>query len=106
MSIHNRVNKAYQIDLLRDFKDYPYLPKTPEGLIEFLFDDENEIGSDYVVYRYKERYDKTTLSQRLNRVWVLPIWFIISPFKWLATGSSGVNQQTKLGKWLAKITGL
>lgn len=104
MSIHNRVNKAYQTDLLKDFKDYPYLPKTPEGLIEYLFDD--DIGSDYIVYRFKEQYDKTTLIQRLNRIWVTPIWFVIAPFKWLFTGSSGVNQHTKLGEWLAKITGL
>lgn len=104
MSIHNRLNKAYQTDLLKDFKDNPYLPKTPEGLIQFLFDD--EIESDYVVYRYKEQYDKTTLSQRLNRIWVLPIWFVVAPFKWLLTGSSGVNQHSKYGVWLSRITGL
>lgn len=104
MSIHNRVNKAYQSNLLKDFKDCPYLPKTPEGLIEYLFDD--DIGSDYIVYRFKEQYDKTTLTQRLNRIWVLPLWFAIAPFKWLLTGHSGVNQHSKFGKWLAKITGL
>lgn len=104
MSIHNRVNKAYQTDLLRDFKENKHLPQTPEGLVTYLFDD--DIGSGYIVYRYKNQYDKTTFTQRLNRLWVVPCWWVIAPFKWIMTGSAGVNDHDKLGKWLAKITGL
>lgn len=102
MSIHNRLNEAYRHQILNDFEDNQYYPKTPEGLLEFLYSDE----SNYKIYHYKDIYTKSIWQNRLNRIWVVPIWFVIAPFKWLFTGSSGVNQHTKLGKWLAKITGL
>lgn len=102
MSIHNRVNETYRHQVLNAFNENKYLPKTPEGLLDFLFAEDSE----YLVYHYKEQYDKTTFVQRFNRLWVIPCWWVVAPFKWIITGSAGVNDHTKFAKWLAKITGL
>lgn len=106
MSIHNYTRKAFKHELKKDFEEDKYLPKTVDGLLEYLFDQDVRYKG-YHVYLDKEAYSaRSNTTQRLNRLWVVPIWFVIAPFKWLATGSAGVNQHTKLGKWLAKITGL
>ena len=102
MSIHNRVHEAYRNQILNSFKENKYLPKTPEGLLDFLFDD----NSQYRIYHYSDPYVKSTLKQRLNRLWIIPCWWIIAPFKWIFTGSAGVNTHTKFAKWVAKATGL
>lgn len=102
MSIHSRLNEAYRHQILNDFEDNKYLPKTPEGLLEFLYSDE----SNYKIYHYKDPYTKSTWRNRLNTLWLVPLWFIVSPFIWLFTGQFGINQHSKLGKWIAKVTGL
>lgn len=102
MSIHNRVHEAYKYKLLAEFKENKYLPQTPEGMLDFLFEDD----SDYVVYYYNDPYNKSTLKHRLNTMWMLPLWFVCAPFLWVFTGNTGINQHSKLGKWISKVTGL
>jgi hypothetical protein len=102
MSIHNRVHEAYKHKLLAEFKENKYLPQTPEGLVEFLFDEDSE----YRVYYYNDPYTKRTIANRLNTLWMLPIWAVCAPFLWLFTGEIGINQHSKLGKWITKVTGL
>lgn len=102
MSIWNQAKEAYKYQILKDFKDNGNFPNTPEGLLDFI-DEYN----DYVIYHYGGWGNyKTTIWQRLNRLWVLPCYLIAMPFTWLATGQTGVNVHGKFGKWLAKITGL
>lgn len=105
MSIHQVVIKAYKHQILEDFNNDKYLPKTVDGLLEFLTD--NNAGRQYVVYHYKNPYTiQTSIWQRLNRFWVLPCLIISMPFTWLVCGKTGVNTHSKFGKWLAKITRL
>ena len=102
MSIWNQAKEAYKYQILKDFKDNGNFPNTPEGLLDFI-----DEYSDYVIYHYEGWGSyKTTIWQRLNRLWVLPCCLIAMPFTWIATGQTGVNVHGKFGKWLAKITGL
>ena len=101
MSIHNRVHEAHRYTVLAQFKANKYLPQTPEGLLDFLFED----NSDYVIYYYNDPYTKSTLKHRLNTMWMLPLWFVCAPFLWVFTGDTGINQHSKLGKWISKMTG-
>lgn len=102
MSIHNRVHEAYRFKILSEFKENKYLPQTPEGLLEFLFNEDSE----YRIYYYDDPYTNNTISQRLNTMWVLPLWFVCAPFLWVFTGNTGINQHSKLGKWISKVTGV
>lgn len=101
MSIHNRVHSAYKFKILSEFKENKYLPQTPEGMLEFLFED----NSEYRIYYYDDPYTKNTIGQRLNTMWMLPLWFVCAPFLWVFTGDTGINQHSKLGKWISKMTG-
>ena len=102
MSIHNRVHEAHYYTILNEFKENRYLPQTPEGMLEFLFAD----NSEYRIYYYDDPYTKSTLTHRLNTVWMLPLWFVCAPFLWMVTGKTGINQHSKLGKWISKVTGM
>lgn len=102
MSIHNRLHSAYKFKVLSEFKENKYLPQTPEGMLDFLFED----NSDYVIYYYNDPYTKSTLKHRLNTMWMLPLWLVCAPFLWVFTGDTGINQHSKLGKWISKVTGL
>lgn len=102
MSIHRSVNEAYLFQVLESFKENKYLPDTAEGMLDYLFSDE----SDYKVYHLKEVYNKSTLLSRLNIMWVYPVWLVIAPFLWLFTGNAGVDNHSKFGKFIARITNL
>lgn len=102
MSIHNRVHEAHYYTILNEFKENKYLPQTPEGMLEFLFAD----NSEYRIYYYDDSYTKSTLAHRLNTLWMLPVWFVCAPFLWMFTGKTGINQHSKLGKWISKVTGM
>lgn len=104
MTIHRYTRKAYKHQLKQDFESNQYSPKTVDGLLDYLFDEDRYTG--YHVYCDKENYSKSTVLQRFNRLWIIPCWWVVAPFKWLATGSAGVSDHSKLGIWLAKITGL
>lgn len=102
MSIHNRVHEAYKYKLLAEFKENKYLPQTPEGMLDFLFDED----SDYRVYYYDNPYTEHTVGNRVAALVIWPFWLVCAPFLWLFTGDTGINQHSKLGKWIAKVTGL
>ena len=103
MSIHNRAVEAYRFQIEKAFKESNHHPQTVQGLFDFLCDEEEH----FIVYHYDDIYhEKTTLKQRLNRMWIMPLYLCIAPFKWLITGTMGIHPHTKLAKWVAKATGL
>lgn len=104
MTIHRYARKAYKHQLNNDFKENKYLPQTVDGLLDYLFDEDSYTG--YIVYIDKEDYDKSTIGQRLNRLWVVPVCLVCAPFQWMFTGKTGLSQHSNLGSWVAKITGL
>jgi len=104
VSIHNRAVEAYRFQIEKAFKESSQ-PKTVQGLFDFLCDDEER--GDFIVYHYDDIYhEKTTLKQRLNRMWIMLLHLCVAPFKWLITGTTGIHPHTKLAKWVAKATGL
>lgn len=79
---------------------------TAEDVLDHLFGKYEE-NVEYVVYHYNDPYSKhSTLLQRLNRLWVVPAFYICVPFQWMFTGKVGLNDHTKLGEFIHKITGL
>lgn len=109
MTIHRRANKAYKHQLKKDFEADESLPKTVDGLLSYLFDEDqwDDEYSDYIVYKDKQSWEgNTTLAQRLNRLWLFPLVLAYCPIGWVFTGNFGVSQHSKFGKWLANRIGL
>lgn len=44
--------------------------------------------------------------QRLNQLWFVPLFILTIPIQWLFTGSHGFNDNSRLGKFFVRITGL
>lgn len=63
----------------------------------------NDYYSNYNVYVYLE--NKKTIWNRLNLLWILPIWLLSIPFQWLFLGKVGVKSSSWLGNILFKLTG-
>ncbi|HGN0166358.1 TPA: hypothetical protein ACKRGM_002244 [Proteus mirabilis] len=62
----------------------------------------SEILDKYDIYE-KKQYRETTLIQRINHIWVIPIFMICIIPQWLITGNTGVRSSSKVGKlvnWL------
>ena len=66
-----------------------------EDVLNHLFGDDDN-SSDYVVYKYV--HSDRTLLNRLNLIWVWPLFLISMPFQWLITGNTGVTRNSKIGR--------
>lgn len=80
-------------------------PTAKDVLTYMIGDRDNWCGGDYVVYRYNHK-KKRTLIQRLNMLWVYPLFIINIPLQYLFTGDVGLNRNSKAGKivhWLVKL---
>lgn len=75
---------------------------TVYSLCEVLFGDDSE----YIVrYRY-DPYMKTTPLNRINMLWVWPLYVVtVAPFLYVKNGHSGVKKESKLGRILTKLIG-
>ena len=76
---------------------------TADEVLTFLLGD-NECPSEYVVYKYKT--SKRSLFNRLNMIWLTPIFVITLPIQWLVCGRTGVNRNSKLGRLVNKLVTL
>lgn len=102
MSLYQRMHKAHRYIVERDVG----VDATAKQVLDHLFGDYDE-ATEYVVYHYNDPYTKpSTLLQRFNRLWVVPVFYIFLPFQWLFTGEVGIKDHTKFGEFIHKITGL
>lgn len=79
---------------------------TKDELITLLFGNrDNDYTSNFIVKCY-DNYSKRTIWNRLNMLWVYPIFLMLLPFQYIITGDTGVNRNTKIGRivdWLVKF---
>ena len=66
-----------------------------------------ETSSNLRLTIYPDLWTKEkTWRQRLNHIWVLPLYCIIlGPILWICTGRFGVEPSSKFGKVLCKLVG-
>lgn len=79
---------------------------SPEEVLGYMMGDRDDyMCAGYVVYHYDKEMGRTFI-QRLNMLWVYPLFFLSIPFQFLLTGSWGVSRNSKIGKvidWLVKF---
>ncbi len=70
-------------------------------------DDSYYDGRRYrIVDTYSSMHENPTLAQRLNRLWFVPVYLLTVPLQWLIRGQVGMDDNSKMGKFFLKITGL
>lgn len=104
-----RQHTAYQTDLEKFFEKKvseiskeEILSIIPKNDFDREYDDSNlKFTSTYSRYE-----NKKTWWQRLNHIWILPLWLVIvGPLHWLFTGKFGLEQSSKIGILVTKLTG-
>lgn len=76
---------------------------TKEELVELLFGNyNNDYRSDFIIKCYNN-YSKRTLWNRLNLMWIYPLFIIALPFQYLITGDTGINRNTKIGRVVDRL---
>ena len=80
-------------------------PTAEEVLTYMIGNQDHWTGGEYVVYQYNKVKPRSFI-QRLNMLWVFPLFFVSIPFQYLFLGDWGVNRNSKIGKainWLVKL---
>lgn len=80
-------------------------PTAKEVLEYMIGDSDNWTNGDYVVYKYSET-KRRNFIQRINMLWVYPLFIITIPLQYLLLGDWGLNRNSKVGKivdWLVKF---
>ena len=107
MNIFARQHTAYHSDIekalgkkLSEVSKEEILDLFPENMFERWAKNETDL-------KLTIEYEETSYWwQRLNYVWVLPLYVIvIGPIHWIATGSWGVERTSTFGKLLKKLVG-
>lgn len=107
MNIFARQHTAYHSDIekalgkkLSEVSKEEILSLFPENMFERWAKNETDLK---LTIEYEE---KSYWWQRLNYVWVLPLYVVvIGPIHWIATGSWGVERTSSFGKLLKKLVG-
>lgn len=61
----------------------------------------------YLIVKYGWfRKEHVKIWQRFNQLWFVPLYCITIPVQWFFSGHHGFNNESKLGKIIAKMTGL
>lgn len=98
-----RKNSAYRHVIEKEMKALHGNDYTKNQLLDFLFDD--DYHGDYVVIPRFYQYEKRTVAQRINYIWIVPMWLSVCWIKWIFTGETGIHQESKAGKILSKLIG-
>ena len=65
---------------------------------------DNDYWTDLVVYRRCES-SKTTILNRINTLWVYPLFIVCIPFRYVLFENVGFNRDTKFGKFVLDLVG-
>lgn len=93
---------------LKELRGYDKFDKfTKDTIIKHLFGEcEYRSKSAFKLIHKHNPYLQTTTIQRLNWLWVTPLFMIfVMPFQWLFTGSTGFSQGTKIHTMLRYLLG-
>lgn len=94
-------------ELEKDMKNTLNGCNTAKEVLDFLFGTYNDdYQHDYVVKRrFYTTGGKTTIINRLNCLWVYPVFILLIPFRFVLFGSYQINEDSKLGMVLIKLIG-
>ncbi len=68
---------------------------------------DDDITPPYVICKNHFHTDEdATFIQRLNRLWIIPLYLVFMPFQWLFCGNTGFNHNSRLAVFLSRLTGI
>lgn len=98
------INNLYRHELEKRIKEEEC--DTVDGLLDILFGTyDNDYHSGLVVKRKWVESEKSTVLQRLNTLWVYPLFICMMPFRYLLFGRPQFSEDSKLGRVIIFLTG-
>ena len=100
LELSKRRQSEYSVQsIIKDVKDNMRFLKNPEKpdageVLTFMLD-----GGEYVIYKYHDVTPRNFI-QRINTLWVYPLFVLSIPFQFILQGSIGVNRNSKIGQIL------
>ena len=95
--------KLYKHEFLQQVKKYDC--KNIDDVVNLIFDDDNYDCPDMIIkYRWPDPISSTILN-RINALWVYPLFIIIIPFRYVLFGNYKVDEDSKLYKILIALLG-
>lgn len=98
-----KVTQAYRFQLEKTLKEYFGEKYTSTDIMNYLFN--HDYSGDFIVTYKHYPYEKRKIWQRLNLLWVWPLWIPLGFIKWILTGDMGVRKESAVGKVLVKLIG-
>ena len=97
--IFETCRKSYKSEIISSLKADKKYSREAEDMLVWL-----EEYSTYYICTYDP--PETTLTQRMNRLWVVPLYLtLVAPFRWVIYGKIGVHPQSKAGIILYYLVG-
>lgn len=108
--LRQKLKEVYQHEFTKELKNlhgYGRLCKVTEvKIINHLFGDAySNPRSKFKVVHRRDPYIKTKWWQRINRLWVFPLFLCTLPFQWIIRGETGIPTESDLGIILTKLIG-
>lgn len=108
--ISRKYKEAYRYELEREIGHIrgndAFCESTKKAILNHLFGDHDcRAESKFkVVHRYNP-YIKCKWWQRVNKLWIYPLFMITIPFQWLLRGETGVQTDSILGHTIKRLIG-
>jgi hypothetical protein len=108
--LSKKLKEVYRLEFTKELKDIRggenFCKVTEAKIINHLFGDSDyRAESEFKLVHKYSPYIKTKWWQRLNRLWVYPIFLCTLPLQWIIRGETGVETESDLGVILTKLIG-
>lgn len=79
----------------------------PKKVVEILKSEDWQREGPYLIVKAGWfRKEEVRVWQRLNQLWFIPLYLLCVPVQWIFTGSHGFQNESKIGQFISRITGL
>jgi hypothetical protein len=103
MNIKYDPEYVYEHQLREVIKDKDLWPiETVDDLVKYLYNPD----SSYKVVRRWPETPKQTVVNRINELWVYPLFLLCYPIRYVMFGSAQVSADSKLGKSINWLVGV
>lgn len=90
-------------EIISKYKEDMKREPSAKEILEYLIDWRDY---DHTFVLKKEQHHKSTPLQRLNSLWVIPLYLLtVAPFFWIIKGNTGLRYGSRLRALLGKMTG-
>jgi hypothetical protein len=108
--LSKKLQNVYKLEFTKELKNIrgydKMCPSTIDKLTDHLFGDGySHSESDFKLVHKLNPYIKSKWWQRINRLWVFPLFLCTIPFQWIIRGETGIATESDLGIILTKLIG-